>query len=106
MGQIRQGDILLVPVAQAPPKDCEVRQEVVLAEGELTGHAHRVHAPTVKTWELDGDRYVLVDGAEPGALSHEDHDPTPAAVVEPGQTYRVVRQQEWDLSGQWRQVLD
>jgi hypothetical protein len=49
---------------------------------------------------------VRVEGDEPGTLQHEDHDPSPAAVAVPGQTYRVIRQREWELSGQWRQVAD
>lgn len=101
---IRQGDILLVPVAVEPPEDVRPAPLVVLAEGELTGHAHRLRGD-VLDWTAAGERYVHVLG-EPGTLQHEDHDPVPAAVVEPGQTYRVVRQREWSLEGQWRRVAD
>lgn len=105
MGQIRQGDVLLIPVAVERPADARVTAEVVLAEGELTGHAHRLSAPQVWEWKVLGQRHVQVGGA-PGTLTHEDHDPQGARVVEEGATYRVVRQQQLDLSGQWRQVRD
>lgn len=101
---IRQGDILLVPVDAEPPPDAVPVPLVVLAEGELTGHAHRLRGAVVE-WSAEGQRYVHVLG-EAGTLQHEDHDPEPAAVIAPGQTYRVVPQREWSLDGQWRRVAD
>jgi len=101
---IRQGDVLLLPVDVAPPKDATPVPLVILAEGEMTGHAHRLRG-TVIEWSVKGQRYVRVSG-EPGTLQHEDHDPVPAAVVAPDVTYRVIPQHEWDLSGQWRKVAD
>lgn len=104
--QVRQGDILLVAVDVAPPEDARRTSEVILAVGEVTGHAHRLHADAILEWSMDGQRYVYVLGEAPGAISHEEHDPAPAAVVTPEVTYRVVPQREWDLSGQWRPVVD
>lgn len=104
-GQIRQGDVLLIPVDEQPPKEASQKELVVLAEGEVTGHAHRLRGNLLE-WEQDSIRYVRIVGSDVGTLQHEDHDPVPAAVVTPEQTYQVVRQREWDLSGQWRQVAD
>jgi hypothetical protein len=104
--QIRQGDVLLVAVDKKPPAGIEAKIEVVLAEGELTGHVHLVQAKEVLEWSEGDQRYIRVTSGEPGVLSHEDHDPVPAAVLEPGITYRVIPQQEWDLQGQWRKVTD
>ena len=104
VGQIREGDILLHPVDMEPPSATLPVGEVVLALGESTGHAHRLSG-VVLEWKGDGRRFVRVLDA-PGSLSHEDHDPVPAAVVAPGQTYEVIEQREWDLAGQWRKVLD
>lgn len=106
VGMIRQGDVLLVPVDMLVPERAKTFTEIVLAEGEMTGHAHRVQADRVYEWEEDGQRYIQVAGKDRGALSHEDHDPVPAAVVEPNVTYKVVQQREWNLQGQWRRVLD
>lgn len=104
IGQIRQGDVLLVPVEVAPPDGATPHDEAVLAWGEVTGHAHRLSG-AVLDWTDGERRYVRVLNA-PGSLRHEDHDPAPAAVVAPGQTYEVVHQREWDLSGQWKKVID
>lgn len=104
-GIIRQGDILLVPVDETPTENAERVTEAILAEGEVTGHAHRLRGD-VLTWMVGGELRVRVVGNDAGTLQHEDHDPAPVAVVVPERTYRVVRQREWDLSGQWRQVAD
>ncbi len=105
LNQIRQGDVLLVAVNIPMPGGLTPQREVILAEGEITGHAHRLKAAAVYEWSQDGQRYVRVSDSE-GELSHEEHDPEPAAVVTPGVTYCVVPQQEWDLSNQWRKVRD
>ncbi|HST13871.1 MAG TPA: hypothetical protein VLJ44_03340 [Gaiellaceae bacterium] len=92
---IRQGDVLLVPVSEAPASQPVPRRQgrLVLATGELSGHAHAVadeHAELV-TAEGASQLYLLVHG-EPATLSHEEHTPL---IVPPG-TYRVVRQREYD----------
>jgi len=97
---IRQGDVLLVPVNEAPPTNAKIVTSVILAEGEATGHNHVIEAPRIARWE---DFICVMDDI--GTLSHPDHDPVPAKVVPPG-TYRVVRQQEYTLSGMWKQVID
>ena len=106
-GQIRQGDVLLEPVeGMTPPESAIVSPEVILALGEVTGHAHRLRGTTVYEWSVGGERYVRVGGDRPGTIAHEDHDPIPAAIVVPETTYRVIQQREWDLSQQWKRVLD
>lgn len=106
-GIIRQGDVLLVPCKGVrPPSDARNASDVVLAEGEITGHAHRVKADVVLDWEVEGQRYIRVSGRQMGSLWHEDHDPHGATVVKPETTYRVVPQREYSLENQWRRVVD
>lgn len=47
---IRHGDVVLVPVAEVPAGKTVRRKhgKLVLAEGEITGHAHVIEAPDVK----------------------------------------------------------
>ena len=104
IGQIRQGDVLLIPVEVQPPAALLPQDEVILALGEITGHAHRLGG-TVLEWTEGDKRYVRVL-ERPGILTHEEHDPIPVPVVPPEQTFRVVAQREWDLSEQWRKVTD
>ena len=103
VGQIRQGDVLLVPVDVTPPSNATVVSELVLARGELTGHAHRLTAKAgIVTWR----NFVVVQGDSPGFISHEEHDQKPAPVVVPGQVYEIVIQEEFGLDGMWRKVVD
>lgn len=90
---VRQGDVLLVPVASIPADAKPGRREkgrIVLAYGEVTGHAHSIAAPWVVLLEDEGTRYIRVpmEGAE---LHHEEH----AAIrLTPGE-YRIVIQREY-----------
>ena len=103
MNQIRQGDVLLMAVNIKPPKGLKPKQEIILAEGELTGHAHRLRGKEIFEWNVGGQRYFR---AIEGELSHEDHDPTPVRVLNPDVTYQIIHQQEWSLEQQWRRVVD
>jgi hypothetical protein len=104
----RQGDVLLVPTdpAELPTDPArEHRDEhgrLVLAHGELTGHAHVVTAPAA---ELLGDpdeveRRFLVLAAE-ALVTHEEH----ASIPLPAGTYQVVRQREYSAMAE-RDVAD
>ena len=88
----RQGDVLITRVAKIPARAIkrENRGAVVLAEGEVTGHAHRIEAPEIA--ELyDSDRGVYLTVERATRLVHEEHG---AIVLEPG-AYRVARQREY-----------
>lgn len=103
IGSIRQGDVLLVPVEVTPPANAKSTKSVVIAEGEITGHSHKL---TAEQGILSWDDFVVVQGTENGQIQHEDHDPNPAAVVPAGVVFRVVHQREYTLSEQWERVRD
>ncbi|ATL86591.1 hypothetical protein [Streptomyces malaysiensis] len=106
----RQGDVLIVPVAvEALPRGIDAlprqprdgRGRLVLALGEVTGHAHAVVGPGTLVRESDpfGVSYLhLPDG---GRVVHEEH----AAIPLPKGWYRVVRQREY-VPGAVRVVAD
>lgn len=108
MSLIRHGDVLLVPVASVPagaePVQ-RVRGRVVLAEGEVTGHAHAIEAEDVRlvsAQEADELRmWLLVEAAEPVALTHEEH----ATLLVPPGNYEVRRKREYSPE-QIRRVTD
>jgi ribosomal protein L18E len=89
---LRQGDVLLVKVA-ALPKAVEetTKGDIILAHGEVTGHAHRIKAPamTAKLWSAGAERFL--QAMETVALTHEEHA---TITIEPG-IYRVVIQTEY-----------
>lgn len=102
---IRQGDVALVAVEAIPadaigqPRDDSGR--VVLAYGEVTGHAHALHEPGV-TMLRAANHDVFLRVLEPSNLVHEEHD---RIAIPPG-LYRVVRQREWSDDDESVQVAD
>ena len=100
--QYRQGDVLLIPVDFVPTEAVQEdtpEGRVVLAYGEVTGHAHAIDVLLAKTFHNGEHRYLVVtDGA---ILRHEEHSPLCLA---PG-AYRVQLQREYEPAG-IRRVID
>jgi hypothetical protein len=88
----RQGDVLLLKVNELPTDATPDQSEghrIVLAYGEVTGHAHALSTAHAALYKIGDERYVVAqDGA---TLVHEEHS---AITLEPG-VYRVVRQREY-----------
>lgn len=101
-GLLRQGDVLLVPVSSRPGTFKEVPRDagrVVLAYGEVTGHAHAILDERARLFTdlRDSDRRFLEItaglgdlAALPAQLEHEEHA---TITVAPGH-YEVRRQRE------------
>jgi hypothetical protein len=103
---IRQGDVLLVPVDEIPAGAMPVARDngrLVLAYGEVTGHAHVVDAPeadaTLLTTEQN-ERFLRL--MAPAPLVHEEHARIELA---PG-IYRQIPQEEWSDAMEPRRVVD
>jgi hypothetical protein len=106
----RQGDILILPLSEEAahatilglsPVPRDSRGRLVLALGEVTGHAHAVVGP--------GELYRSADPLAPACLHvpsgarvvHEEH----GAIPLPRGWYRVVRQREY-VPGAVRVIAD
>lgn len=97
----RQGDVLLIPVDEAPgaramltradlrPKGVKAGVGLVLAAGEATGHHHAIKDRNARAFRSGGDLFVTV-GQKGATLQHEEH----ASIPLPQGTYRVVRARE------------
>ncbi len=106
----RQGDVLLLRVDDVPSQaEPELRGgRIVLAEGEVTGHAHAIEEHDARAFTHEGQRYLLTKSK--ARLIHEEHAPIE---VPPG-AYRVIIQREYEPdpirsvtpSEQWRRVVD
>ncbi len=102
--QYRQGDVLLVKMELAALPTGAVAQEgndgrIVLAYGEVTGHAHAIDSAYAKMYQWNGDRLIEVKPG--GRLVHEEHNPID---LEPGY-YKVIQQREYE-PGSFRTVVD
>lgn len=100
----RQGDIMISAPCDLPAGVKLVKRDkgrIVLAYGEVTGHAHAIHDRRAKLWEAaDGRRYLQV--AQPCDLQHEEHS---TIHIMPG-TYEVIRQCEYAPGELPQQVAD
>lgn len=100
----QQGDVLLKIVDGLPggaEKVAPRARGVVVAEGEVTGHAHVFAPDAVTEYLLAGKRYVKVE--KPTALVHEEHL---AVTVQPG-VYEIggVVEKDW-MEDAVRPVVD
>lgn len=106
-GLLRQGDILLVPVKKLPGKLKKVPREngqIILAEGEMTGHLHAITAPEAMFLATDLDevtgRFLEIEAEV--ALEHPEHD---TVMLKPG-NYEVRRQRSYTEAGGIDLVVD
>jgi hypothetical protein len=86
----RQGDIYIM-AAPAVPDGARPLPHCVLAEGEATGHSHRVAEPGAARLFAGGSALFLEVLADIATVVHDEHGPVPLARG----TYRVWRQREY-----------
>ncbi|MBE9208105.1 hypothetical protein IQ244_16540 [Nostoc sp. LEGE 06077] len=97
MKAIRQGDVILLPVQQV---DGQKLPHLTLAEGEVTGHKHRISQGQAELSQKDGNLYLRVV-SETALLTHEEHQAIPI----PQGNWIVKIQREYEPEG-WRYVAD
>lgn len=99
---LRQGDVTLRP--SKIKSDATLTDSMILAEGEMTGHAHRIVAGQVEVYRqvAQGLMYLKVL-SDMATLFHEEHED----VYIPKGEYEVKTQREWDwFSEEVRRVTD
>jgi hypothetical protein len=99
MNQIlRQGDVLIIP-SNTSISGTKL-PHLTLAEGEVTGHRHRISNGKAELLERDGVLYLKV--LSPSAiLTHEEH----AEITIPQGDWEIKIQREYSPEG-WRYVAD
>lgn len=73
---VRQGDVLLTPIDKIPAGAKPVARTprgVVLAYGEVTGHAHTVEDEFAELMEMETERYLSIAPRKVATLVHEEH---------------------------------
>lgn len=92
----RQGDVLITEVKHIPAGLKPIPREqgrVVLAHGEVTGHAHVIDSDHALFLGADledmADRFLRVE--QECQVVHDEHD----TIVLPPGDYRIVRQREY-----------
>jgi hypothetical protein len=101
----RQGDILVMEVPVIPanlPQRPSDKGRVILAYGEVTGHAHALDAKLATAYGPSDDAFWLT--VESGAtITHEEH--APIVIPDTVRNLRVIRQREYSAAGE-RRVAD
>ncbi|MCP2730410.1 hypothetical protein NJ959_18440 [Symplocastrum sp. BBK-W-15] len=73
MRPIRQGDVILLSVPEITGKKLT---HLTLAEGEVTGHSHRISNGEAELYDKDGTLYLSILSKK-ATLSHEEHEALP-----------------------------
>lgn len=93
----RQGDVMIKKVESASFKAASVKKNNVIAEGEVTGHAHRITHGEVKLYVnnlLESIGLSIV--SDTAVISHEEHED----IVLPKGDYDIKIQREYDWFAQ------
>lgn len=102
MDHYRQGDVSVRRI-HAPMRPLEIKRQdngrVVLAYGELTGHAHVLDRPENVTLMEDKKGNLFLSVRQEAAVVHEEHSP----ITLPPGDYEVVTQREY-VPGPVREV--
>jgi hypothetical protein len=96
---IRQGDVILRPVKEHLGEGKKL-PHLTLAEGEVTGHSHRISEGKAQLYEKNGTLYLRVV-SETATLTHEEHK----QIKVPQGDWMVAIQREYEPMG-WRYVAD
>ena len=98
----RQGDVYIFQVDETN-KPLEEKRELILAEGEVTGHRHVLIGDRVESKILvhyDGQWWI--EGGGGAVVTHQEHAP----ITLPAGKYAVRIQREYDPVSYARQVVD
>ena len=97
-GLYRQGDVFVLKIEDDSvvlgaqlPRDTQGR--IVLAHGEVTGHAHAIYTQGAELFRASdaANNGVFLKVVKPVALKHEEH----TQIGLPPGLYRVMRQSEY-----------
>ncbi len=86
----RHGDVLIQKV-KSKPKAARKQQHLTLAEGEVTGHSHRIKEKSNAVLFRHQSDFFLNVTAKSATIIHEEHAP----IELPKGMYRVWRQREY-----------
>lgn len=96
MNMYRQGDVMIRQVATIPTNASFKKNEgrIVLAYGEVTGHAHAIAEHEAKEYtmqEAEGAVRRFLEVASGASVKHEEH----ATVELPSGFYEIIQQREY-----------
>lgn len=94
----RHGDVLIIPTAEKIQGKEE--KDLILARGEVSGHAHRITKGDAHLFKFDEKTYLRVT-SKFALLTHEEHK----ALQIPQGDYEIKIQTDYTPEG-WKRVED
>jgi len=88
----QHGDVIFKQASVAPESATKAKRQrrgIVVALGEVTGHAHVIPTKGVDMLELDGRRWVVAPVE--WTVVHEEHK----TLTFPPGTYEIIQEREW-----------
>jgi hypothetical protein len=101
--QFRQGDVFIEKIEALPSglkKHKKDNGRIILAYGEVTGHAHAIVDDVTASF-IDSDGNLYLESKEDILVKHEEH----AEIKLPAGVYRITHQREYSPE-EIRNVLD
>ena len=89
----QQGDVLLIKIDEIE-NGLKKLKHLTLAEGETTGHSHRITTGTATLYQASGvqTNFVLEVSSDAATLTHEEHKP----ITLPKGIWQIRRVREFD----------
>lgn len=103
--QLVQGDVFFLRIENSDKNFRRLPKEgFVVAEGEITGHKHRVVEAPDSIVEIaeDANGFYLNVVKGTAQMTHQEHD---TITLTPGQ-YQIIKQVEYDEVEELRRVMD
>jgi len=106
----RQGDVIIKQINEIPKKFKYGKEDMILAHGEVTGHAHRIKKGEAKLYAdiaineaIENYDTLVLNVVKETELYHEEHE---SITLPPGK-YEITIQKEFDwFSEEIRKVQD
>lgn len=93
----RQGDVLIFEKEVLPKQKGKLKEDKIVAYGEVTGHKHQLIGGEL--YENEGVMYLKADAET--SIVHEEH----GTIKLPKGNYEIIIQREYDEQA-WRNVAD
>ena len=99
----RQGDVIIRAIDAKPESEMKLLPHLTLAEGEVTGHRHRITQGNAQLYQLAVGVMYLRVLSEFAKLYHEEHE----EIDLPKGDYEVLIEREYDWAeGLEKKVVD
>jgi len=95
----RQGDVLFVK-RSVIPKKAKKLSDLIIAEGEVTGHLHQVKEKSARLYEDGNAKWLKANS--PITIIHDEHK----SIRLPRGNYEVIIQREYEPKWGVRNVID